>query len=123
MFTMQPKNPNTCNQPDCNLPVCAKGMCRVHYDKERRPPTHTYDYTKDTEYTTWKKIRKLRIHLSWVNSYTQFLQDMGRRPSPEHRLVMLDPSNIYSKYNCKWLTYEEQKAYNKRTTMSQQGQK
>lgn len=50
----------------------------------------------------------------WLNSFENFLADMGRKPSPEHSLDRF-PNNdgIYELINCRWAT-QEQQSKNKR---------
>ena len=50
----------------------------------------------------------------WL-TYTQFLTDMGCRPTKEHSLDRIDSSQGYSKSNCRWATRSEQQK-NKTTT-------
>lgn len=52
----------------------------------------------------------------WTENYAAFLQDMGRRPSPEHSIERLDVNGHYEPKNCCWATVAEQ-ALNRRATI------
>lgn len=50
----------------------------------------------------------------WLESFENFLADMGEPPTPKHSLERVDNDSGYSKENCKWATRAEQ-LRNKRT--------
>jgi hypothetical protein len=57
----------------------------------------------------WKRYggRGISFDARW-NLYENFLEDMGRRPSPEHSLDRKNNDLGYSKDNCRWATRAEQ---------------
>ena len=77
------------------------------------------------EYETWSGIKKrcynqnckdykhygakgVTVCDRWINSYSLFLQDMGRRPSPRHSIDRIDTRGNYSPDNCRWATISTQ---------------
>lgn len=58
--------------------------------------------------------RGIRVCERWRESFKNFLDDMGRRPSPKHSLDRIDFNGNYEPVNCRWLENSEQN-YNKRS--------
>lgn len=52
--------------------------------------------------------RGITICDRWLNSYENFLADMGRRPSPKHSLDRIDVNGNYEPSNCRWASVKEQ---------------
>ena len=44
----------------------------------------------------------------WYDSYVNFIEDIGERPSKEHSLDRIDSTGNYEPSNCKWSTRTEQ---------------
>lgn len=59
--------------------------------------------------------RGIRIDERW-NSFNNFLNDVGRRPSKKHSLDRINVNGNYEPSNCRWATVSEQ-ARNKRNTV------
>jgi hypothetical protein len=51
--------------------------------------------------------RGIKICERW-NLYKNFLEDMGRKPSPKHSLDRIDVNGDYEPANCRWLGPKEQ---------------
>lgn len=52
--------------------------------------------------------RGIRVCDRWINSYENFLADMGRAPSPTHSIDRINNDGNYEPGNCRWATVQEQ---------------
>lgn len=52
--------------------------------------------------------RGITICDSWLESFQNFYEDMGERPSPEHSLDRKNVNGNYEKENCRWATKNQQ---------------
>ncbi len=53
----------------------------------------------------------------WRNSFTDFLEDMGPRPTPKHSIDRIDGAKGYEPGNCRWATPTEQSQNRKSAVM------
>lgn len=60
--------------------------------------------------------RGITVDPSWIDSFENFLRDVGERPSRGHSLERIDPDGNYTKDNCTWATATEQ-SRNRRSNM------
>lgn len=90
------------------------------------------DRQKMSEYTSWRAMkmrclqpssvqykyyggRGVKICRQWVESFDQFLLDMGFKPSPDHTIDRRDNDGDYEPENCRWV-HKSKQSKNSRNT-------
>lgn len=77
------------------------------------------------EYNTWQAMkarcnnpkhrafqnyggRGIRVCERWQNNFSNFMEDMGPKPTPDHTLERNNNDGLYEPSNCRWATQKEQ---------------
>lgn len=56
---------------------------------------------------SFARRRGIKVCERWRNNYENFLQDVGRKPSPEHSIHRINNDGDYEPNNVKWATAKE----------------
>lgn len=88
----------------------------------------------DPEYRSWNSMKRrcydkrnnrycyygslgVTVCERWISSYSNFLKDMGRKPTPKHSIDRINCYGNYEPGNCRWATPLEQR-HNRRAAKS-----
>jgi hypothetical protein len=64
--------------------------------------------TKFYKHYGGRESRPIKVCDRWLNSFENFLEDMGRKPGPEYSIDRINNNGDYEPSNCKWATKKEQ---------------
>lgn len=126
-------NQHICSAIDCDRGTRAKGMCMKHYMRKRKHgdtettlvPQEQHGCYETPEYRAWQAMnrrcytktrrdyekyggRGITVCDRWRNSFINFHDDMGDRPSETHSIDRINNDLGYSPANCRWATKQQQ---------------
>ena len=90
-------------------------------------PAHnrTHNLRHTPEYESWARMKQrclnkksqsyfrwggrgIKICKSWINSFEQFIKDMGKKPFPNYSINRINNDGHYSPENCEWASPKTQ---------------
>lgn len=102
-----------CTVPGCEGEHVAQGYCELHYRRYIRhgsiEQTRSEDWGDKKNhplYQCWQYLRRFRRLLTceeWLNDFWKFYEDVGDKPSANHRLKLIDKTGRYCKGNYEWV--------------------
>jgi hypothetical protein len=94
----------------------------------------THGMTGSPEHRTWMSMRDrcrnpnaahfecyggrgITVCDRWANSFKNFFEDMGPKPSPAHSIDRIDVNGNYAPENCRWATVKQQRRNTRANTI------
>jgi DNA-directed RNA polymerase subunit RPC12/RpoP len=98
--------------PECSKKRVAKSRTThgLRQTPEYRIWTHIKSRCLNSNVPEFKSYggRGISICDQWIDSFENFISDMGNRPSPHHSIDRINNNGNYEPSNCRWATQETQ---------------
>lgn len=116
-----------CAIDNCRNSIRARGYCRYHYRKNAPILSETSEYyiwmdmkarcysKKDVNYHNYGG-RGISICDSWLQSFSNFLEDVGKRPNNKYSIDRINSNGNYEPENIRWATIHQQTANRRSNT-------
>jgi len=99
--------------------------CGCYHIKQATKHSTKHNKCKSPEYYIWTGLKQrcyntnnshykyyggneIRVCDRWLNSFQNFYNDMGNRPSAKHSIDRIDNKENYCPENCRWATISQQ---------------
>jgi hypothetical protein len=99
--------------------------CGCYHAEKQLKHGATVGGVKSSEYKVWQEMmrrcnnkksqyykyyggRGVIVCERWLNGFENFIEDMGKRPSPKHSIDRINANGNYEPNNCRWATGSQQ---------------
>lgn len=89
-------------------PTRINGKITKEYRAWKAMKARCYSLCNKTSHNKNYHLNNIAVCESWINSFDNFLDDMGYAPTEKHSLDRIDNSKGYCKKNCRWATNDIQ---------------